>query len=312
LSLRSQVKSQLEHHPVVGVRVGDALRRAGGARLARRVFAAADIVTVQATGPGAHPFAMARVKGSDQIAAAIAADGWLGFERPVPDVFAALVRVKGGLVLDVGANTGFYALVAVSVDPSVEVHAFEPYPPVLELLHANVGMNVRGSRVRVFAEAVGGARGDALLHIPNPSHGLVETSASLNPAFRVEHDRTSVAVTVTTLDDHLARVGPHARVGVIKVDVESLEHEVLKGATSLLSTDRPHVVVEVLPTSNVAALEAVRASSDYVDVCLRPHEAVVTSAIAFDPDGWNHLFIPAETLDAGLALVESCGLDVRR
>jgi FkbM family methyltransferase len=113
-------------------------------------------------------------------------------------VFAALVRVKGGLVLDVGANTGFYALVAVSVDPSVEVHAFEPYPPVLEVLHANVGMNVRGSRVRVFAEAVGGSRGDALLHIPNPSHGLVETSASLNPAFRVEHDRTSVAVTVTT------------------------------------------------------------------------------------------------------------------
>jgi FkbM family methyltransferase len=311
LSLRSQVKSQLEHHPVVSARVGDALRRVGGARLARRVLAAADIVTVQPPVQGAHPFTMARIKGSDQIAAAIAADGWLGFERPVPDVFAALVRAKRGLVLDVGANTGFYALVAVSVDTSVEVHAFEPYPPVLEVLHANVSMNQRGSRIRVFDEAAGCAKGDALLHIPNPSHGLVETSASLNPAFRVEDDRTSVDVTVTTLDDHVASIGPHARVGVIKADVESLEHEVLEGATSLVSSDRPYVIVEVLPTSDVEALETVRASCDYVDVCLRPHDAVVGSAIAFDPDGWNHLFIPAEALDAGLALVGSCGLDVR-
>jgi hypothetical protein len=174
LSLRSRVKSQLEQHPVVGVRVGDALRRAGGARLARRVFAAADIVTVQAAGQGAHPFAMARVKGSDQIAAAANTSG-------------------------TGRSNPSHPSAAIAaVDPSVEVHAFEPYPPVLEVLHANVRINVRGSRVRVFAEVVGGARDDALLHIPNPSHGLVETSASLNPAFRVEHDRTSVAVTVTT------------------------------------------------------------------------------------------------------------------
>jgi FkbM family methyltransferase len=312
LSLRSQVKFQLQQHPVASTRIGDAFRRVGAARFARRVFDAADIVSVQAPVPGANPFAMVRIKGSDQIAAAIAADGWLAFERPVPDVFVALVRARRGLVLDVGANTGFYALAAVSVDPSIEAHAFEPYPPVRELLRANIDINAQGARVRVFAEAVGSAKRDALLHIPNPSHGLVETSASLNPAFRVEADRTSLVVPVTTLDDHVASLGPHARVSLIKVDVESLEHEVLEGATSLLSKDRPHVFVEVLPTSNVEALEAIRSACDYVDVCLRPHEAGVGSAIAFDPDGWNHLFIPAELLDAGLALVESCGLAVRR
>ena len=255
---------------------------------------------------------MARIKGSDQIAAAIAADGWLGFERPVPDVFCALVRAERGLVLDVGANTGFYALVAVSVDATVEAHAFEPYPVVLDVLRANISMNVRGSRVRVFEKAVGCAQGHALLHIPNPTHGLVETSASLNPAFRVEDDRASQTVTVTTLDAHVASLGPRARVGVIKVDVESLEHAVLEGAASLVSSDRPFVIVEVLPTSEVEVLDAIRSSFDYVDVCLRPHETVVGGPVAFDPDGWNHLFIPAERLDAGVALVESCGLDVRR
>jgi hypothetical protein len=218
------------------------------------------------------------VKGTDQIASAMAADGWLAFERPVPDVLAALVRAKGGLVLDVGANTGFYALIAVSVDPSVEVHAFEPYPPVVELLHDNLTVNRVGARIRVFEEAVG----------------------------------LSVSVAVTTLDEHIATIGPHSRVGVIKIDVESLEHEVLAGATELVSSDRPYIVLEVLPTSDVDALEEIRASCGYVDVCLRPHEAVVGGAIVFDADGWNHLFIPSETLDEGVALIESCGLAVRR
>jgi FkbM family methyltransferase len=311
LSLRSQVKSQLQRHPIGTRRLGDALGRVGSARLAQRLVAAADIVMVRPPLNDAHPFAMKLVQGSDQIAAAIAAQGWLGFERPLPDVFAALVRAKGGLVLDVGANTGFYALVAVSVDPRAEVHVFEPYPPVLDLLHANLTINTAASRVRVFEEAVGCERGHVLLHIPDPSHGLVETSASLNPVFRVEGERTSVPVTVTTLDDHIASSGRHARVGVIKVDVESLEHEVIAGASGLLAIDRPYVIVEVLPTSDIDALEAARASCGYVDVCLRPHEAVVGSAIAFDPDGWNHLFIPVEALDEGTALVGSCGLAVR-
>jgi FkbM family methyltransferase len=314
LSLRSRIKSQLERHPATALRAGDALRRAGGSRFARRVAAAADLVTVEPPLPSSHPFAMRCVKGTDQIAAAMAADGWLAFERPVPDVLAALVRAKGGLVLDVGANTGFYALIAVSVDPSVEVHAFEPYPPVVELLHGNLTVNRVGARIRVFEEAVGRSSGRAELHIPNPRHGLVETSASLNPTFGIEGTRTSVSVSVavTTLDEHIATIGRHSRVGVIKIDVESLEHEVLAGATELVSSDRPYIVLEVLPTSDVDALEEIRASCGYVDVCLRPHEAVVGGAIVFDADGWNHLFIPSETLDEGVALIESCGLAVRR
>jgi FkbM family methyltransferase len=290
------------------------LQRAGSEHFARRLVAAADVVFVQPPFDGAHPFSMKLVKGTDQIAAAMAAGGWLAFERPLPDVFAALVRAKRGLVLDVGANTGFYALIAMSVDPSVEVHAFEPFPPVLALLHDNVTINRARERVRVFEEAVGHTRGTAQLHVPTRPHGLVETSASLNPDFRLAGDFpfTSVAVAVTTLDDHMASIGEHARVSVIKVDVESLEHEVLAGATTLLARDRPYVVVEVLPTSDIGALEQIRSSCGYVDVCLRPQEAIAGSPIAFDDDGWNHLFVPAEALDEAVSVIESCGLDVQR
>jgi FkbM family methyltransferase len=315
MSLRSRVKSQLRLHPVVSTRLANIIERTGASGTASRLVAAADIVTVTPPVADARPFTMVRVNGTDQIAAALATDGWLGFERPLPDVFTALVRAKGGLVLDVGANTGFYALIAISVDPSVRVHAFEPYPPVLDLLHANLAINRVGTRVRVYEEAIGRTPSTALLHIPDPSHGLVETSASLNPSFRVEGDRSAVSVVVTTLDghcEHEASDGANDRVGVIKIDVESLEHEVLAGATSLLERDRPYVVVEVLPTSDIDALETIRATSDYVDVRLRPADAVAGAAVAFDPDGWNHLWIPQERLTEGLGLVESCALQVLR
>jgi hypothetical protein len=38
----------------------------------------------------------------------------------------------------------------------------------------------------------------------------------------------------------------------------------------------------------------------------------VGAAIEFDEEAWNHLFVPAERLDAELDLVRSCGLEVRR
>jgi FkbM family methyltransferase len=292
--------------------VSQSLAWVGAGGLAKRLLAAGDIVDVTPPYPAARSLAMVRVRGADQIAAALATDGWLGFERPLPDVFATLVRSKRGLVLDVGANTGFYALVAACVEPSVEVDAFEPYPLVVDLLRANLAINRTGPRVRVFEKAIGRVSGSAELHVPDPSHGLVETSASLNPEFRIEGRRTTVTVEVTTLDEHIRSAEQGRRVGVIKVDVESLEHDVLAGATEVIDRDRPYVVVEVLPTSDIDALENIRAACDYVDVTLRPDDAVVGGAIAFDPDGWNHLFIPAEDLDQGLALVGSCGLVVQR
>jgi FkbM family methyltransferase len=314
LSIRSRLITQLERHPVVTTRVSAQLRRVGAKGFADRLVAAADIVTVTPPYPGARALSMVRVKGADQIAGALGGHGWLGFERPLPDVFATLVRATGGLVLDVGANTGFYALVAVAVaaDDSVEVHAFEPFPPVIDLLRANLAVNRSGDRIRVFEVAIGAAAGNAVLHVPDPSHGLIETSASLNPEFRVEGERSTVDVAVTTLDAHVASAGRGRRVGVIKVDVESLEHEVLAGASELLARDRPYVIVEVLPTSDIEALEVMRSACSYVDVCVRPDSAVAGSAVAFDPDGWNHLFVPEEKLDRGLALVESCGLKVER
>jgi FkbM family methyltransferase len=237
--------------------------------------------------------------GRDQIARDLHRDGWTGFEAPVPDVWGAWALTSAGAVLDVGANTGLYALIAAAVAP-VAVHAFEPYAPVRAVLERNVAgnRNLPGT-IDVRAEAVGALPGEASLYIPSDAHGLVETSCSLDPGFK-DDVVSSVSVPVTTVDEHRARSG--VPVGMVKIDVEGLEAEVLAGTTETLARDRPVVVLEVLPRADTAAIDRIVAAQDYLAFRLRPDAAVPETGVAFDPEAWNHLLVPAERGDDWAAL----------
>jgi FkbM family methyltransferase len=235
--------------------------------------------------------------------------GWHEFERPMPDVFTAAVSALGGTLLDVGANTGFYSLLATTVNRQCTAVAFEPFAPVSQLLTDNIALNHLGSRVRVVQWAVSDETGIAELFIPDQEHGLIESSCSLNRSFK-ELRSGSVQVRVTTIDEFVRTV-PRARPSVIKIDVESLEHAVLRGARRTLARHRPLVFFEVLHIGDPEAIDRMRGELDYVDVRLAPGQLVIGERVQHDPDAWNHLLVPAERLDEVLEIVHVVGLAVR-
>ena len=246
--------------------------------------------------------------GRDQIATALRDGGWFGFEPPMPSVFAACAATYPGVVYDVGANTGFYTALAAAANKANTVHAFEPFPPVLADLRSTLRVNRCGGRVHVEASAVGSALGDATLYIPLQDHGLVETSATLSPDFKDSYS-ASIPVQVMTLDSYDDERQP-GRVTLVKIDVESLEIEVLRGATRLLATHRPLVFCEVLPSGDAAGIEQLRREARYTDIRLHRAQAIVGDVVGFDPDGWNHLLVPDEKVDAIVPLLRSCDLAV--
>jgi hypothetical protein len=67
----------------------------------------------------------------------------------------------------------------------------------------------------------------------------IETSASLDRTFKSEHD-DEFLVDVVTLDDEM-----QTHVGLLVVDAEGVDVQVLRGATRILSQDRPLVIVEI-------------------------------------------------------------------
>lgn len=121
-------------------------------------------------------FKMFPAGGADLIVRQLTDLGWHGFERPMPDVFVALMNRLGGTVIDIGANTGFYSILACVASSHSSVVAFEPFPPVVPLLEANLRLNHLERRVMVSTMAISDTQGVSTLYIPLQDHGLVESS----------------------------------------------------------------------------------------------------------------------------------------
>jgi FkbM family methyltransferase len=234
--------------------------------------------------------------GRDQVVRALRSGVWDAFEAPLPSVVVQLVRRWPQTVLDVGANTGLYSLVAVTAHHRAQAVAYEPVPEIAGLLRDNLAANPQGRRVTVREVAVGDETGPTELHLPPPQpDGTIETSASLEPDFKESIERV-VPVQASTLDDAWSAEGRPA-VSVVKIDVEGSEHRVLLGASQLVAQCRPVLTIEVLTGAEVDALERFRREWDYVDVTLGPTEAVVNRpSVQPDPQSPNHLLVPWERL----------------
>jgi len=275
-----------------------AFDRVGLATLADRLDAireGGDLVAIPLPiGPGqlrAHRIKLFRHGGNDHAVEGIVLGGWFGFERPLPDVLLRTARHYGGVVIDVGANSGFYALLAAEARRDVVVHAFEPFPPVAEVLRRNIGSNHSGARVHVHPLAVAETDGELTLYIPRGSDAI-ETSASLDPTFK--DDVTDEVKTATvTLDRFWADAG-RPTVTMMKIDTEGSEDRVLAGAAALVAGTRPVIFCEVLPRADMDAIDAFCRDQRYVRTRLQPGAAVVTSHVEWDPDAWNHCFVAAE------------------
>jgi FkbM family methyltransferase len=184
-----------------------------------------------------------RVTPSWAVPLNVRTDEAIGYAIAVTGVFdltvtEALLRLcdPGETAVDVGANVGYMtSVMAASVGPAGRVVAFEPTPRLFEVLDATRRGWGASRDVDVRQAAVSNRTGTAELVIPRDAKndGLARLGAAATEgAERYE-------VECVTLDDVLAR----SSIGVMKVDVEGHETEVLEGAGSLL---REHRIRDVI------------------------------------------------------------------
>lgn len=232
-------------------------------------------------------FRLAKCDGKDLAANAIGAGT---FEAPLPIMLMAMIDRMEGDFLDVGANTGVYTVLAGMTRPDVHIHAFEPYPPVVEILRENIRMNSLEDRVTLHQVALSNTAGAATLYIPDASHGVIESSASLRPDFG-DGVKTEVKITRQRLDDI-----DLPKIAAMKVDIEGHEADFLMGAIASIQRDRPVIFAEVLHLADTERLEAVLNEIGYMDFRLRPDIAIQAHRVGFDPLAWNHAFVPPEKM----------------
>src|SRR4051794_442140 len=173
---------------------------------------------------------MFRQENRDTTVRFLSQSRWHEFEQPMPTYLFAWAHLAPGLVIDGGAGTGYYSLLAACASPENRVLAFEPDPLIRGLLQQNIDANRLASRIAVGAAALSEATGRGPLHVPSQDHGLIETSSSLESRFKARFSQV-LEVEVTTLDDALASGAAEGqRVRILKIDVAGHEQAVLDGA----------------------------------------------------------------------------------
>ncbi len=148
-----------------------------------------------------------------------------------------LRELKEGMTFfDVGACLGYYSLLAAKlVGPKGAVHAFEPNPTLISILRGNLGGR---PNVHVVHKAVSGASGSVEFHVaPLPFIG----TSSIRAGWQTRTEL--ITAEATSLDDYCRASG--ARPDIIKLDVEGVEDEVIKGAEGVLRERPPVIVLEV-------------------------------------------------------------------
>src|SRR4051812_5229991 len=153
------------------------------------------------------------------------------WEPEVTRAVRDLVRPGMNVAL-VGADVGYYVLLAAALSRTGRVFAFEPFPAHFAILERNVRDNGLDN-VRLF-DAAAGVR-EQTAELVNPG---TESRLDLSGGGAADGER--VAVAVRPLDAVLtAELPAGGKLDFVQIDVEGAEWDVLRGAERLLARDRP-------------------------------------------------------------------------
>ncbi|MBF0162605.1 MAG: FkbM family methyltransferase [Magnetococcales bacterium] len=166
------------------------------------------------------------------------------------------------VLLDVGANIGSHTL-ALARLPNAEVHAFEAQRLVFIMMVGSVALNSLDN-VYVYNRAVSDVSGEELsfpaVNYDHPANfGALELAEARIKDFKGARLPEKMETVTTLRIDDLNLTD----VQLIKVDVEGMEHRVLRGAQQTIERWRPFIYLEIHKTPDLEAISAMLTQLDY-------------------------------------------------
>jgi FkbM family methyltransferase len=160
-------------------------------------------------------------------------------EGPVQRAIARTLQ-PGGVFYDIGANIGFFSLIAARlVGEAGSVYAFEPYSPNATTARENAALNGL-TNFRLFEVAVGrNSRSDELL-ITSWDGGAALSTSTARPTGFTQRKSVQVVALDDFIEDERLR-----HPDFVKIDVEGVELEVLQGMSKTIAHCRPILLYEI-------------------------------------------------------------------
>lgn len=166
------------------------------------------------------------------------------FMEDVYDINQLASRLPSeGLVIDIGANGGFFDCILLSKNPGLKILAYEPLPANVQSLQELVRMNTGlENRLQVFGAAVTGKKIDSLeLFIESYSnHSVVASSV----AHFDERNKSSIRVPTITFQEILLPLQIN-EVVLLKIDCEGSEYDIFYNTPPEFIQKIPFISAEV-------------------------------------------------------------------
>lgn len=168
------------------------------------------------------------------------------WEQWITNLFRGLMR-PGMTVIDIGANLGYYSILAADiVGPTGRLVAFEANPSLAELLHSNLAVNGFLDRSTIEHKAVLSSSGMVRFGVYERYLGGSSIYASEEVAARHQDKVKMIDVPAIALDDYFR---PGEKVDLVKIDAEGAEPSILQGARRVLTENQDiQVIMEFAPS----------------------------------------------------------------
>jgi FkbM family methyltransferase len=147
-----------------------------------------------------------------------------GFYEPTLTRRIAKLARRGGLLIDVGANIGYYSLLWASLNKRNKTIAFEASPRNINLLQKNIHLNGLDGQIEVVSSAAGKESGRLQFAVgPSEQTGW--------GGFAADADDSTIDVDVVRIDEI---VSPERVIDLLKVDIEGADTWAIMGCERLL------------------------------------------------------------------------------
>jgi len=147
---------------------------------------------------------------------------------------------ENDIILDVGANIGYYSLIfAQLIGKSGKVYSFEPDPTNFEILKKNILVN-KHENVILENKAVSNKEGNLKLYLSTENNGMHRIYPS-------KWCKESIDINSIKIDNYFNK---NQKIDFIKLDIEGAEYDALLGMESIIQNNENIVIfIEFVPTS---------------------------------------------------------------
>jgi len=160
------------------------------------------------------------------------------YDLVIPKIADYFIK-KNSLIIDVGANLGFYSLYFARKYPDCKVYGYEPVSYIYNSFLKSKDLNEL-SNLYPYKMAVGANHEELDIYAAtqesyNKGTSSIKNNHDINETFSLEK------INVVPLNNHLKET---KQVSFIKIDVQGFEKDVFEGAWELIKRDRPAIIFE--------------------------------------------------------------------